>query len=352
MQTPFEKFLTLAKNNMDGRVNVIPTGIPKYDKYLYGTRQACYYLYGAESGVGKTKFVRDRHIHPCYEKYKEINDPSRLDIAILDFSLEISEEENAANSVSRKLYLDDGIVVPPNILMSLGDTRLSPDIYRKIEGYASYYNDFYRKVTVFDDDLTPTVYHDILFEFFKRHGRFAVEGTSIGKSSGYVPHNPNLYVIGVVDTINLGEEEANQVTKQTIDRISRSSVHFRNKCGYTPIIIQQFNAEISATDRSRYGIKTPLLRDFEDSKRTTKDANIVCGLFDPMRHMKPEDTEFYGYDIPILKSWFRSMHVLKHRNGETNKFIPLNFKGGTGVFKQLPEAKDMGEREYSEATRY
>lgn len=29
----------------------IPTGVEKVDRYVYGTRQGCYYLYGAESGV-------------------------------------------------------------------------------------------------------------------------------------------------------------------------------------------------------------------------------------------------------------------------------------------------------------
>ena len=120
----------------------------------------------------------------------------------------------------------------------------------------------------------------------------------------------------------------------------------------TPIIIQQFNAEISAVDRNRYGIKTPLLRDFEDSKRTTKDANVVFGLFEPIRHMRPDETQFMGYDMNILRTWFRSLHLLKHRNGPSNKFIPLQYKGAVGMFSQMPDANTMTPELYAIATRY
>ena len=65
------------------------------------------------------------------------------------------------------------------------------------------------------------------------------------------------------------------------------------------------------------------MRDFEDSKRTVKDANVVWGLYDPQRHMKEGSDLFKGYDITMLKSWFKSIHLLKNRNGETNKFVPL-----------------------------
>jgi hypothetical protein len=68
--------------------------------------------------------------------------------------------------------------------------------------------------------------------------------------------------------------------------------------------------------------------------------------------MKEEETVFRGYDIMQLRSWFRSLHLLKHREGEANKFIPLKFNGAVGTFEQLPEAMMMTPEDYARATRY
>lgn len=352
MQGLFNSTLGLIDKGLSGRVLSIPTSLEKYDAFVYGTRQSCYYLYGAETGVGKTKFVRSKHIYEAYDYYKTIADDQQLDVNFLDFSLEISAEENMAAAVTRKLYLDHNKVIPPENLFSWG-SKLARENRELVEGYRSYFEAFERKLFIIDEDVTPTKFHDILLEYAKRVGRFETEGRWISECKNYTLNNPNLYSIIVIDTVNLSDvEPTHETVKSSIDRISRICVWFRNKCGFTPIVIQQFNAEISAVDRSRYGIKTPLLRDFEDSKRTTKDANVVFGLFDPMRHMKEDESVFMGYDITILKSWFRSLHLLKNRNGQTNKFIPLQYKGAVGLFNQLPAAGNMRPEDYTNYTRY
>src|SRR5690606_32315630 len=108
--------------------------------------------------------------------------------------------------------------------------------------------------------------------------------------SGYRLYNPNTYIIVLVDTVNLAEMDSGHETiKTSIDRMSRIAVWFRNKCGMTPVFIQQFNAEISAVDRGRYGIKTPLLRDFDVSKWLCNDCNVLYGIFGAMRHMLEDE---------------------------------------------------------------
>lgn len=334
-----------------GNVLSIPTRIPKYDEFLFGTQQRTMYLYGAETGVGKTAFVRDKHVHTAYEYFKYINDPAKLDVLFVDFSLEISPEISMASGITRKIYQDYQRVIPVDSLLR----NLSDEDNRLVEAVLPYFEDFERKLLVFDEDITPTKYHDILLKIAKDNGTFSREARLISECGDYTPNNPNLYVIILMDTVNLAEVESSEksnTVKSTIDRISRISVWFRNKCRFTPIIIQQFNGEISAVDRARYGIKTPLLRDFEDSKRPTKDADIVIGLYDPSRHMKEDETLFRGYDITILKSWFRSLHILKNRRGKTNKFIPLKFDGALATFEQLKDAIHITSDDYINATRH
>lgn len=342
---------TLARidRGRSGSLLSIPTTIQKFDEIVGGTVQGLMYLVGAETSVGKTAFVRDKCVYTPYEKFKAINNTNLLDILIVDFSLEMPAEVNMASMMSRKLYFDYGRVVPATNILN----RLSDDNKRIIDGNLDYFNDFASKVKVFEEEVTPTIYHDVLFEIAKANGRFSQEARWVSQCGTYTPNNPNLYVIIIVDTVNLAETDSGHDTvKSTIDRISRISVYFRNKCKFTPIIIQQFNAEISAVDRHRYGIKTPLLRDFEDSKRPVKDADVVIGLYDPMRHMKDEETMFRGYNIEILKSWFRSAHILKNRYGLNNRFIPLKFDGAVGYFEQLRPAAEMDQDAYLLATKH
>lgn len=356
MASLVESTKQLIEQGQSDDLLAIPTKIEKLDQYVYGTRQKCMYLYGAESGVGKTTFVREKHMHVPYELYKEINDPTKLDLLFVDVSLEISPELNLGAAITRKAFIDYQKVIPLEKLFGWNKSaggKLSEEEITIINSYTEYFEEFSRKLLVIDEDVTPTKYHDFLFEVAKRNGTFSKEGRWISDCGTYTPNNPNLYIIVMVDTVNLSETEPNYDTiKASIDKMSRWSVWFRNKCNMTVIFIQQFNADISGTDRKRYGITTPLLRDFEDSKRTTKDANVVFGLYDPMRHLKPEESIFKGYDILQLKSWFRSLHLLKNRNGHPNKFIPLKFDGAVGVFEQLPDAVNMDERAYQLATRH
>lgn len=352
----FNSTLQLINEGQEGRIQAIPTQKPKVDQFIFGTRKATYYLYGAETGVGKTTYCRETHLHIPYEYYRLINNTDIIDVEFVDFSLEISAEVNTGMAITRRLFLDHNKVVPLDRLFRWDQSQapLDDEIRGLINSYGDYFEDFERKVVVVDEDTTPTKLHDVLMDVAKRNGRFEREGRWIAECGSYVPFNPNKFIIVLVDTVNLSEvEPPHDTIKSSIDRISRILVWFRNKCGFTPIVIQQFNAEISAVDRNRYGIKTPLLRDFEDSKRTTKDANIIFGLYDPMRHFKTDEYEFLGYDVGRqLRSWFRSLHLLKNRNGPTNKVIPLKYDGALGLFNQLPDAIAMTPEDYLKATRH
>ena len=349
----------------DGVMEIIDEGIkgknlgvpfekcPKLTSYIYGTRRSTYYLYGAETGVGKTKFARDQHMFAVYDYYKKIGDDKKLDVRFIDFSMEITAKENMVNAVIRKIYKDHGKVLDYDKVIGFKDgVHLNPQERALVETKRKYFEDFEKKLVVISDQITPTFYHDVLLTHFRMHGKFAKDDGSMAVSrlGEYKPNNPQLLTVGLVDTVNLAEIEKNQTYKQSIDRISKISVVFRNLCYHTPIIIQQFNADNSDIQRQRHGQKTPMLRDFEDSKRTTKDANIVIGLWDPNRYKV--ETVSVGdsvYDIVQLRSWFVSAHVLKNRNGKTNIRAALRFIGAASMFEEFPE--HMSIQDYTNLTK-
>lgn len=339
----------LIDRGRSDRINNVPTTIAKLDEHTDGLTQGTYILIGGETSSGKTSFARDKYMYTPWEAYKRINNPALLDILNIDFSLEITPEINNAGLISRKLFLEYDRVVPAKNVLR----RLSDDNNRIVLSMEADLEEFYRKTLVFDEDVTPGKYHDILMQVAKNNGRFSVEGRFIGECGVYTPNNPNLYIQVFLDTINLGELDSGHTTiKTTIDRLSRISVWFRNKCNFTFIVLQQFHGDLATTERKRHGVTTPKMTDFEDSKRPGKDCDIAIGLYDPVLHMKEEETKFMGYDMSFLKSWFRTAHIMKNRRGERNKVIPLKFDGAVGIFSQLLPANQMGEAEYRLATSH
>ena len=58
------------------------------------------------------------------------------------------------------------------------------------------------------------------------------------------------------------------------------------------------------------------------------------GLFSPARY----EIEYHnGYNIAELGDYYRSLSILKNRDGEANIKVPLFFNGASDIFKELPK---------------
>ena len=66
-------------------------------------------------------------------------------------------------------------------------------------------------------------------------------------------------------------------------------------------------------------------------------ADIVLGLFSPFRF---GITEYFGYDISILKDHIRFLEVIVNRNGEMGGILPLWFDGAVCDFREMPKPED------------
>lgn len=116
----------------------------------------------------------------------------------------------------------------------------------------------------------------------------------------------------------------------------------RDKFGFIPVNVQQ---QASAKEQVEYNYKgksieeklEPSLDGLGDNKTTQRDANVVLGLFAPDRYSIAEHN---GYDISFFRDRYRSMTILKDRDGVSNRKLPLFFNGAVDFFKELPRADD------------
>lgn len=165
----------------------------------------------------------------------------------------------------------------------------------------------------------------------------------------YIPNNPKRYWLVFIDHIALMMEERGFNTKQNIDKMSQYLVNLRNNFGLTPIVIQQLAFDSENDERHKTGRLTPTLKDFGDSKYTTRDANVIMALFSPYRYNLER---FQGYDITRLGNSFRSLEILENRDGEPNVNLGLNFIGPCGTFRELKKSNEMQDTQYHYASNY
>jgi replicative DNA helicase len=167
----------------------------------------------------------------------------------------------------------------------------------------------------------------------------------------YIPNNENELTIVVIDHIGLLKPTKDYPTKkQLIDKMSDDLRYARDMYGYSPVVVSQFNRDISSPMRLKNGDVEPQLEDFADSSQTQNDADVVLALFDPMRY-KVQDPS--GYDLNKLRDefgakYFRSLRLIKNSYGEDDVRIGLGFLGQIGMFKELPKIKYMNENVYNE----
>lgn len=356
------KELTENKENHDrGYYNCIPfTGMSRLEEYLPGIEQATYYLLTANSGIGKSKLARSLFIHGPYQFVLD-NPNSDVKVSIKYFSLEESKRKVILSEISKYLFSKYGLIISIKQLQSIGRLNtVSIDVLNKIKEAKEYIIEFSKVIEIIDNIRNPTGIYKHVRDFALTIGTYynkdgvALTTTEIEnirkgigedykKVSYYKKHNPRHYVLILTDHLGLLDSEDKLTQHQTMSRYSSTyCLLMRDKFGFIPINVQQ---QASAKEQVEYNFKgksieeklEPSLDGLGDNKLTQRDANIVLGLFSPERYSIPTHN---GYDITVFKDMYRSMSILKDRDGIANKKLPLFFNGAIDFFKELPRPDD------------
>ena len=341
----FEQLKKEVQAGLDGRNNGIPMGFNRLNRYI-GIRKSMYTLIGGLTGSGKTSFVDDAYVLNPFDWYISKHNHSNIKLKIIYRSMERSRTYKMAKWVSRKIFLDHGIVISVNKLLGWTEkmTKDEHDLFLMYEDYMGQMNEV---ITIIDGPENAVG----IAKELKAH---ALENGSIEQidqyNKIYVPNNENEITIVVIDHIGLLKTTKDQPTKkQCIDKMSDELRYARDFYGYSPVVVSQFNRDISNPIRIKNGDVEPQLEDFADSSSTQNDADVVLALFDPMRY-KVEDPS--GYDLNKLRDdygakYFRSLRLIKNSYGEDDIRIGLGFLGQIGMFKELPRKKDITDSDYA-----
>lgn len=334
---------------IDGGVNCIPSPFKRFLDDFCGIEQSTYYCVTSFTKGGKSQltsflFIYRTIIYAYFAK-------EQIDFKIIYFPLEETKERIMQRFMSWLLFRfsKKSIRVSPKELRSTTSVLDEAVIDRLKQFDIQGILNFFEEHVIFPTESpNPTGIYKYCKQYAEEHGtvfkktvkmkdEFGVE-QDVEVFEHYEQDNPSEYCMIIIDTINLIDTERGMTLKQSMDKLSEYlAKYLRNRYHFSPIVIQQQAFESEGNEAFKLGRVRPSLYGLGDSKYVSRDANIVLGLFAPFRF---GITEYFGYDITILKDHIRFLEVLANRDGEMGGILPLWFDGAVCDFKELPKPDD------------
>lgn len=334
---------------LSGQLNCIPSSFPRFSNDFIGIEQSCYYTVTSFTKGGKSQFTSYTFIYKplmfCYFTKSDIN------LKILYFPLEETPERIMQRFISWLLFdFSKGkIRISPRDLRSttnaVSDEILEIINSDEIQDILKYFEEH---VVFPEESCNPTGIYKYCKNYAEEHGKVYTKKGFYKDELGitherevfdrYEQDNPNEYRLVIIDTINLIDTEKGMTLKQSMDKLSEyCAKYLRNRYHYSPVVIQQQAFEQEGNDSFKLGRVRPSVAGLGDTKYTSRDSNVVLGLFSPFRFSL---REYEGYDITKFRDNIRFLEMIVNRDGEMGGLCPLFFDGAICQFEELPRPDD------------
>lgn len=353
----FESVMSYIKDRKkraeSGMYNCIPLPFKRFREYFPGTEMGKFIIVTANQKVCKTKFCDFVYV---YETLFFIMQHPEVKVKILYFCLEESAKKKFIEFQCHLLYRLDNIIISPTDLTSTDkDKPVSDRILKLLESerYKEYIDKFEDMVEYIDNDKNPTGINKRCRDFALNNGHLnfktiqikdPVTGNTadreiIDSINPYTPDDPELYKIVILDNAANLSLESGMNKMQTIEKMAKYAITLRNQLNYTFILVQHQAQAQEGIENFKLGKIKPSSDGLADCKTTTRDVNMVIGLYSPFKYGLPE---YEGYDITKFRNHIRFMEIVEDRDyGSNGNICPLYFNGAVSSFSELPRADDV-----------
>ena len=369
----FDEIVNKIKNNYEntkkGYYNCIPfMGFDRLGKVIPGVEQSTYYLITANSGVGKSRLTRQFFINSPLQFYNEVGKELGINLKIFYFSFEESKEKIILYLISDFLYNKYKLRLGVKQLLSIGKFNvIDPNIIPKIMEAKETVEKFLSIVSI-EDKIRNNVgiYHTVRNWCLTQGSYVDKDGNKLdnrkisGNSSErdeeefkkidrFEYDNPLTYVIVLKDHVALLDKNKGESLHSTISEMSsKYDLKLRDRFGASIVNVQQQSSasevqQFTNKGQSILGKIEPSASKLGDCTLTQRDANIIIGLYGPTRHGLKEHRGYIidSADENDLGKNYRSILVLKNRDGIDSASIGTYFKGDVGRFYELPKSSEI-----------
>ncbi len=211
----FEHLAKEVELGLSDRNNGIPMGFDRLNRYV-GIRKSMYFLVGGLTGSGKTSFIDDAFVLNPFDWYRSVQNRQDIKLKIIYRSMERSRTYKFAKWVSRRIFLDYGMIIPVSKMLGWQKEKMTKDEHDLFLTYRDYMGELNECVTIIDGPENPVG----IAKELKAH---ALENGTIEKLDDfnkiYVPNHENEVTIVVIDHIGLLKTTKDQPTKkEAIDK--------------------------------------------------------------------------------------------------------------------------------------
>lgn len=344
----YQRIIDNRQRGLDGLVNSIPFGLPRFMDELPGIEKKTTYHVTANTKVGKTQVSDFLFLYTPF--FYAFRNRDKIRLKIFYFTLEMSKEQKYMQFMCHLIFiLSRGMIrVTPkdlrsaNVLNPLHEDILS--ILASAE-YKEYFKFFEETVMFIDNIRNPYGIYKFMREYAKTHGTqhtkkviFKDDATGVSVEQEiddyYEPNDPEEYVEIITDHLALLNAEKGGTVRDAMIKFSSDySITLRNKYNYTNIHVIQQAAAQEGNENMKLGKLKPTLDGYGDAKVIARDADVIIGLFSPFRFALQN---YEGYDITKFRDNIRFMELIAGREGGGGTVCPLLFDGGVNFFSELP----------------
>jgi ABC-type dipeptide/oligopeptide/nickel transport system ATPase subunit len=354
------------ENGRTGKSGIIPLLYERVQEYIDIAKNTMYTI-GGESGSGKSTVAQDMFMINPLQWYLKNKNPD-IKLSIIYFGMERKMYQYSARWISRLIFQEQGITIPPKrILGRKKEYMMDEKEYALVQHYYSVLDEWEKDdlLIAHEGSKNPSGISIYLEKFARKHGTIIEKDKddktmeNILETKRYVPNHPNHIVLVITDHIGIlapERKDTNSTQKGQIDKFSRTMREARDLYGFSPVIIQQLNRNLSDVSRQKLGELAPKLSDFADSSQTQQDSDVIIALFDPFRHaIGAELGKDNGYELKKLKdekyrTFYRSLHILKNSFDSSGMQFPMAIQPEYGIFKTLPRKDKITEDIYGNVT--
>ena len=330
---------------LSGLFNCLPWPFPRFKAWLPGTEKQKYIIVTANQKVGKSKFVDYVYV---YETILFVMKHPEIRAKILYFTLEISPNSKKDEFMSFLLGYLDHIYISPTDLNSVDSDKPVPDEILNLlasERYKPYIDKYDEIITYIDDIRNPTGINKYCRDYALAHGHVNYTDETyidsngktcrlINKDDPYTFDDEEEIRIVIVDNASNFTQESGLNKADTINKMSKYFITLRDHLLYTIVLVQHQAQAQEGIENRKMGLTKPSSDGLADCKTTSRDANLVLGLYSPFKY---EIKTHEGYDITKFKNYIRFMQVLEDRDyGASGQVCPLFFNGMSSSFREMP----------------
>jgi len=346
-----------ARRLAEGKLNCIPIPFKRFRSVYPGFEQGKYIIVTANQKIGKSKLADFLFV---YEPLMYMLDKNpELKLKILYFTLEMTAEEKMNELQCYLLGKLDRIRISTRELRSVDKIR-DPRISQLLNSdrYQRYLKTFMNILEFDETNKNPTGIRKKIEKFALDNGHEnyirppkidSITGEKLDEGeidpiNPYTPNDPEEYKIVILDNAANISSESNKLRgnldtpKKIIEAVSKDLIKLRNRYKFIIVLIQHQAQAQEGIENRKLGLTKPTSDGLGDCKTTSRDANCVIGLYNPVKFLKEGDSPFYKkYNIARLNKSCRFIEILEDRDyGAGGSCIGLLFDGAINTFQELP----------------